>query len=166
MKKLVYFLVLAVSFAAVILVAIFGTRPQGIVECIYIDTIKIKPSDESVYQEESDTESAKMILVYDKNEELEYDGSFYMPYIFKTEISPLDVTNRSFSYYIDDVSKSYMDFPPQSENASKNGAFLIKRVTNKQFIVVDVHCRALDGGKAKIDTLRVIIDYRSVYYEE
>ncbi len=163
MKKVVMIIITAVTIVAMVFVAIFGTKPQGIVPSVYIEKITILPSDNSTYQEGQDENDVnKMVLVYDVSGELEYEGNYYMPYIFKTEILPENVTNRSFSYYVDDLSKSYIDFPPESENASSRGAFLIKRVTDKQFVIADIHCRALDGGKAKVSTLRLIIDYRNV----
>ncbi len=165
MKKIVSVLVAAITLVAIVFVAIFGTKPQGIVPKVYIDTLTILPSDNSQYQKGDKTKPDSMVLVYDPSGEVDYDGASYMPYIFKTEILPENATDRSFSYYVDDLSKSYMDFPPDSDSASKRGAFLIKKTTNKKFVVVDVHCRPLDGGKAQVSTLRVVIDYRSVLTE-
>ncbi len=162
MKKIVSVLVAAITLVAIVFVAIFGTKPQGIVPKIYMDSITILPSDNSQYQKGDETTPDSMVLVYDVAEEVIYDDVYYMPYIFKTEILPENATDRSFSYYVDDLSKTYMDFPPDSENASGRGTFLIKKMTDKNFVIVDVHCRPLDGGKASISTLRVVIDYRSV----
>ena len=105
-----------------------------------------------------------MVLVYDEMQEPDYGNGkeSYMPYIFKTEILPENATNRSFTYFVDQSSKAYIDFPPDSENASSKGMFLVKRVTNKAFASVIVSCRPQDGGKAEIANLTVIIDYRSV----
>lgn len=162
MKKLVSVLVTAITLVAIVFVAIFGTKPQGIVPKVYMDSITILPSDNSLYQKGEEGKPDSMVLVYDPSGEVIYDDVYYMPYIFKTEILPENATDRSFSYYVDDLSKTYMDFPPDSDNASQRGAFLIKKMTNKTFVIVDVHCRPLDGGKAQISTLRVVIDYRSV----
>lgn len=163
MKKIVSVLVGAITLVAIVFVAIFGTKPQGITPKIYIDTLTILPSDNSQYQKGEDGKPDSMVLVYNVSEEVVYDDIHYMPYIFKTEILPENATDRSFSYYVDDLSKSYMDFPPGSDSASRRGAFLIKKTTNKKFVVVDVHCRPLDGGKADTSTLRVVLDFRSVY---
>lgn len=165
MKKIVSALVSAVTLVAIVFVAIFGTKPQGIVPKVYIETLTVLPSDNSQYVKGDETKPDSMMLVYDASGEVEYDGVYYMPYIFKTEILPENATDRSFSYYVDDLSKTYMDFPPNSDSASKRGAFLIKKTTNRQFAVVDVHCRPLDGGKAKVSTLRVVIDYRPIFSE-
>ncbi len=162
MKKLVSVLVSAITLVAIVFVAIFGTKPQGIVPPIYIDSITILPSDNSSHKKGENGEPDTMVIAYDSSGEIAYDDVYYMPYIFKTEILPENATYRSFSYYVDDLSKTYMDFPPDSDNASRRGAFLIKKMTDKTFVVVDVHCRPLDGGKAETATLRVLIDYRSV----
>lgn len=162
MKKLVSILVAAISLLAIVLVAVFGTRPQGITPIIYMDSIKILPSDNSQYKETDG--KATMVLVYDEMQEPDYGNGkeSYMPYIFKTEILPENATNRSFTYFVDQSSKAYIDFPPDSENASSKGMFLVKRVTNKAFASVIVSCRPQDGGKAEIAILTVVIDYRSV----
>lgn len=159
MKKIVSVLVTAISLVAIIFVAIFGTKPQGIVPKVYIESITILPSDNSQYVEKTDTEPAKMLLTYDSSNEVIYDDICYMPYIFKTQIVPENATDRSFYYYVDDNSKTYMDFPPNSENASSRGAFLVRKHTDIRFAIVDVHCKTLDGGKADISTLRIVIDY-------
>lgn len=162
MKKLVSILVSAISLLAIVLVAVFGTRPQGITPIIYMDSIKILPSDSSPYKEENG--KSTMVLVYDERQEPDYGNGKedYMPYIFKTEILPENATNRSFTYFVDESSKSYIDFPPNSEGASSKGMFLVKKVTDRPFATAIVSCRPQDGGKAEIASLTVVIDYRSV----
>ncbi|HBE99200.1 MAG TPA: hypothetical protein DDW18_04140 [Firmicutes bacterium] len=165
MKKLVSILVSAISLLAIVLVAIFGTKPQGITPIIYIDSIKILPSDNSEYKEEDGKPS--MLLVYDEMQEPDYGNGKenYMPYIFKTEILPENATNRSFTYFVDENSKAYIDFPPDNEGASSKGMFLVKKVTNKAYALVRIFCKPQDGGKAQIAELEVVIDYRSVQSE-
>ncbi len=160
MKKIVSVLVTAISVVAIIFVAIFGTKPQGIVPKVYIDSVTILPSDDSQYAEQTDTDYAKMVLVYDESQEVIYNDVHYMPYIFKTQILPENATDRSFYYYVDETSKTYIDFPPDTENASSRGAFLIAKMNDIDFATVYVHCKTLDGGKAPISTLMIIIDYR------
>lgn len=161
MKKITTTIVAAVTVLLVVLVAFFGTKPQGIIEVVYITSVTITPSDNSQYKEDGDPRS--MLLVYDVNKEIEgSDGNKYMPYIFNTKVLPEDATNRSFVYYIDENSTVYMDFPSENETARYKGIFFVKRNFDKKFGSVDVHCRATDGGQAKDDTLRVIIDYRTL----
>lgn len=161
MKKITTTIVAAISVLLVVLVAIFGTKPQGIIEKVYIQSITINPSDDSQYDASRDPRT--MVLVYDINKEIVgADGNKYMPYIFNTSIAPENVTYRSFTYYIDENSKIYMDFPEENESARFKGIFFVKRVTDRKFGSVDVHCRATDGGKAPDDTLRVVIDYRKL----
>ena len=70
MKKLVSILVAAISLLAIVLVAAFGPRPQGITPIIYMDSIKILPSDNSQYKETDG--KATMVLVYDEMQEPDY----------------------------------------------------------------------------------------------
>ncbi len=158
MKKSVSLIVFAATVIAIVIVAIFGTKPQGIVPKIYIDSIAIKPSDNSKY----DAEKNSMWLVYDTNQEVQYNDSYYMPYIFTTEVLPENATDRSFLYYFDESDKDYIDFPMDNDNAKYRGAFLIKKQTKKRFKSVRLFCKPLDGGKAAVADITVVIDYYSV----
>lgn len=159
MKKSVSLIVFAASLIAIIIVAIFGTKPQGIVPKIYMESITIKPSDNSRYDEEK----SKMVLVYDVDQEVVYNDDAYMPYIFTTSVLPENATDRSFMYYFDDSYLDYINFPPDNEQAKYKGAFLIKKQTKTKLKVVKIFCKPLDGGKAPVASIDVILDYSSVY---
>ncbi len=159
MKKSVSLIVFAVSLLAIVFVAIFGTKPQGIVPKIYMESIQIKPSDNSQYDETQN----KMVLVYDEEQEVYYDGNYYMPYIFSTIVLPENATDRSFVYYFDESYKPFLDFPLDNEGAKFRGAFMVKKNVHKKFQAVKINCKPLDGGKAPVATLTVVIDYRNVY---
>lgn len=159
MKKSVSLIVFAVSLLAIVFVAIFGTKPQGIVPKIYMESIQIKPSDNSQYDEEQN----KMVLVYDEEQEVYYDGNYYMPYIFNTIVLPENATDRSFVYYFDDSYKLYLDFPVDNEGAKFRGAFMVRKNVHKKFQAAKINCKPLDGGKAPVATMTIVIDYRNVY---
>lgn len=161
MKKSVSLIVFAATVLAIVIVAIFGTKPQGIVPKIYIDSIAIKPSDNSEYNSEKNT----MRLIYDTNQEVQYNDAYYMPYIFTTEVLPENATDRSFVYYFDESYKEYIDFPMDNDNAKYRGAFLIKKQTKKKFQIVKLFCKPLDGGKADIASITVVLDYSAVLVE-
>jgi len=158
MKKAVSILVSAICLVAVVFVAIFGTKPQGIVPKVYIESLTIKPSDDSEYRTNSEG-AHQCIIHYDANQEIEYDGAFYMPYVFITEIAPENATDRSFAYSSN--KKSVIDFPPDSENAHRRGAFLIKKVEGKDFEIAKITARPDDGGSGKADVLILVIVYNS-----
>ncbi len=159
MKKSVSLIVFAASLIAIIIVAIFGTKPQGIVPKIYMESITIKPSDNSRYDEEKN----KMVLVYDVDQEVVYNEDSYMPYIFTTSVLPENATDRSFMYYFDDAYLDYINFPLDNEQAKYRGAFLIKKQTKKKFQIVKIFCKPLDGGKAPVASIDVVLDYSAVY---
>ena len=159
MKKSVSLIVFAISLITIVFVAIFGTKPQGIVPKIYMEKITIKTSDDSEY----DAENSKMVLKYDVEQEVQYDGEYYMPYIFMTSVLPENATDRSFIYYFDDSYRSYIDFPMGNDTAKYQGAFLIKKQTAKQYKIVKLFCKPLDGGKAPVASMTVILDYSSVF---
>lgn len=161
MKKSVSLIVFAATVLAIVIVAIFGTKPQGIVPKIYIDSLAIKPSDNSDYSAEKNS----MRLIYDTNQEVQYNDEYYMPYIFTTEVLPENATDRSFVYYFDEIYKDYIDFPMDNDNAKYRGAFLIKKQTKKKFQIVKLFCKPLDGGKADIASINVVLDYSSVLIE-
>ncbi len=161
MKKSVSLIVFAATVLAIVIVAIFGTKPQGIIPKIYIDSLAIKPSDNSDYSAEKNS----MRLIYDTNQEVQYNDEYYMPYIFTTEVLPENATDRSFVYYFDEIYKDYIDFPMDNDNAKYRGAFLIKKQTKKKFQIVKLFCKPLDGGKADIASINVVLDYSSVLVE-
>ncbi len=161
MKKSVSLIVFAATILAIVIVAIFGTKPQGIIPKIYIDSLAIKPSDNSDYSAEKNS----MRLIYDTNQEVQYNDEYYMPYIFTTEVLPENATDRSFVYYFDEIYKDYIDFPMDNDNAKYRGAFLIKKQTKKKFQIVKLFCKPLDGGKADIASINVVLDYSSVLVE-
>ena len=161
MKKAVSILVGAISLLAIIFVAVFGTKPQGIVPRIYIESLTIKPVDMSTYT--IDEENGNYCTIkYDEDLETTDGENYYMPYIFTTEVLPNNVTDQSFVYSIADNYKEYMDFPSNNALANRRGAFLIKKRTDKKVAMVRINVRPVDGGNGKGDSLRIILDYRAI----
>lgn len=161
MKKAVSILVSAISLIAIIFVAIFGTKPQGIVPRIYIESLTIKPLDMSSYVED-EKNGNYCTIKYDEDSEVRDDENVYMPYIFTTEVLPKNATDQSFAYSIADNYKEYMDFPSNNPLANRRGIFLIKKRTDKKAALVRINVRPVDGGNGKGDSLKVIIDYRAI----
>lgn len=164
MKKSVSILVSAISLLAIIFVAIFGTQPQGIIPIIYVSSIKIKPANIEEDKYTSGPTGNICVISYDSNKEV-FDGdSYYMPYLFTTEILPKDATNQKFLYYFDENSlKQFIEFSPIAGAANK-GAFLIKRREDIKRTGFDLKVRSLDGKAS--DTLTVVLNYRSIYKGE
>lgn len=163
MKKITVLLVSFVTVIAVVFVALFGTRPQGIVPVVYIESLTIEPGDGSQIKENPSL--GKMLtLTYDPAQEVEVDGSHRaIPYLFTTKVLPEGVTNRRFEYYFDEeASSTFLSFASSPE-APYSGAFLIKRYEKKRFAYATIHVRPLDGGSGKGDTLTLKIDYKSVW---
>ena len=160
MKKAVSILVSAIALLSIVFVAIFGTQPQGIVPIIYVESMRIKPIDESNYKVNNDGQPYCTIS-YDENKEVTDGENSYMPYIFSTEILPKEATNQSFIYYLDNNYKDFMNFPVDNPLANKKGAFLIKRRKDVKKTIVIINVKPLDGGKCKGDSLMVILDYKS-----
>ena len=119
MKKAVSILVSAIALLSIVFVAIFGTQPQGIVPIIYVESMRIKPIDESSYKVNNDGQHYCTIS-YDENKEVTDGENSYMPYIFSTEILPKEATNQSFIYYLDNNYKDFMNFPVDNPLANKN----------------------------------------------
>lgn len=161
MKKAVSILVSAISLIAIIFVAIFGTKPQGIVPRIYIESLTIKPVDLSTYKEDEQNGNSCTIK-YDENLETTDGENFYMPYIFTTEVLPKNATDQSFVYSIAENYKEYMDFPSKNALANRRGAFLIKKRTDKKFAIVRINVRPVDGGNGKGDSLTVVLNYEEI----
>ena len=163
MKKGVAILVSAVCLLAVVFVAIFGTRPQGIVPVVYISSLTIKPSDDSRYWT---NKSGKHQCVITYNPDIEVlDGSeYYMPYLFTTEVLPDNTTNRSFIYTLASDYSNFIVFA-SGENAARQGAFLIKKKTNIEKRSVSISVHPEDGGSGSGDTLLIVLDYSRVYVD-
>lgn len=164
MKKGVAILVGAISLLAVVFVAIFGTRPQGIVPVVYISSLTIKPSDDSRYWT-NQSGIHQCLIDYDPNKEV-FDGvDFYMPYVFVTEVLPDNATDRSFVYALANEYKDYIIFS-KGENSARQGAFLIKKKTDrKNPMVISISVRPEDGGSGEGDTLKVVLTYGQVYVD-
>ena len=161
MKKGVAILISAVCLVAVVLVAIFGTRPQGIVPVVYISSLTIKPSDNSAYKANSSGEH-QCIIYYDAGLE-ESDGtSYYMSYVFVTDVLPDSVTNRSYVYTIASEYSDFITFAT-GENSAHTGAFLIKKHTDRKTYIASISVRPNDGGNGEGDTLKIILKYDRVY---
>lgn len=163
MKKGTLLLVSLVTVIAVLFVALFGTRPQGIVPVVYIESLQIEPGDGSEVKEDPSI-GKYMTFVYDPSEETEItEGEKVVPYIFSTKVLPEGVTNSRFEYYFDqDAYSNYLEFALSPE-APYSGAFLIKRQEAKRWGIVTINVRPLDGGSGKGDTLVLRIDYKNVY---
>lgn len=164
MKKSVALLVTAALTIAIVFVAVFGTKPQGIVPIIYIESLTIKPSETGTFDEEEKS----LVLAYDESKAVEYefDGEVghYMSYIFQTVIAPDSATSRSFRYWVAD--NKFVFFP--TETASKQGSILIKEPQNPaktKFFPIEIHVDPNDGGAGKGDTINLIVDYRSLIKE-
>ena len=77
MKKAVSILVSAIALLSIVFVAIFGTQPQGIVPIIYVESMRIKPIDESSYKVNNDGQPYCTIS-YDENKEVTDGENSYM----------------------------------------------------------------------------------------
>lgn len=163
MKKAVSILVSAICLIAIVFVAIFGTKPQGIVEVTYISSLTIKPgSDGGEYSTTTDG-SHQCVITYDPSKEMDDGENRFVPYQFTTEIAPENATNRSYHYTVADNYKNTIDFPSQNEMAHKKGIFIIKRRTDKKRTSAIINVYPDDGGSGAGDELRVVILYDSVY---
>ena len=161
MKKGVAILISAVCLVAVVLVAVFGTRPQGIVPVVYISSLTIKPSDNSVYKTTSSGEH-QCTIFYDAGIEAFDGASYYMEYGFDTTVLPDSVTNSSYVYTIASEYSDFMTFAV-GENSAQRGNFLIKKHTDVKFSIVEISVHPNDGGNGEGDTLKVILRYDRVY---
>ncbi len=162
MKKGVAVLVSAICLLAVVFVTVFGTRPQGIVPVIYITNLTIKPSDNSRYWT-TDSGVHQCVIEYDPNKEVTDGEDCYMPYIFVTDILPENATNRSFVYTLAKEYENYITFS-SGDQAARQGAFLIKKITDRADpMVVSISVSPQDGGSGKGDTLKIVIVYDKVY---
>ena len=160
MKKTLSILVSAICLVAVIFVAVFGTKPQGIVPRVYIESLRIEPMDMSAYHD--DESGHYCVIAYDPALEIQYGEDYYMPYVFTTRILPDNATDRSFNYVVSSDYRDWIDFPPDNPDASRRGAFLIRRNTSKKVKMARVNVRPLDGGNGSGDELRIVLDYSSV----
>ncbi len=162
MKKGVAILVGAISLLAVVFVAVFGTRPQGIVPVVYISSLTIKPSDDSRYWTNS-SGGHQCLIDYDPNKEV-FDGeNYFIPYVFVTEVLPDNATDRSFVYTLASEYDDYIIFAT-GERSARQGAFLIKKRTDRKApMVVSVSVRPEDGGNGSGDTLKIVLTYDKVY---
>ncbi len=162
MKKGVAILVGAISLLAVVFVAVFGTRPQGIVPVVYITSLTIKPSDDSRYWTNNSGDH-QCLINYDPDKEV-YDGeNYFMPYVFVTEVLPDNATDRSFVYTLASEYNDFITFS-SGENSARQGAFLIKKRTDrKNPMVVSISVHPEDGGNGSRDTLKIVLTYDKVY---
>ncbi len=166
MKKGVGILISAICLLAVVLVAIFGTRPQGIVPVVYISSLTIKPSDDSRYWTNKSGDH-QCLIVYNPDIEINDGENTYMPFLFTTEVLPDNATDRSFVYTLASDYSDYMIFA-SGENAPRQGAFLIKKKTDRDskhpyLLSLSVHPE--DGGSGSGDTLKVVLDYSRAYVD-
>ncbi len=164
MKKGVAILVTAISLLAVVFVAVFGTRPQGIVPVVYITSLTIKPSDDSRYWT-NNSGVHQCLIDYDPNKEV-YDGeNYFMPYVFVTEVLPDNATDRSFVYTLANEYNDFITFST-GENSARQGAFLIKKKTDRKApMVVSISVHPEDGGSGTGDTLKIVLTYDKVYVD-
>ncbi len=166
MKKSVLILISAITVAALVFVAVFGTMASGVIPVIYVSSIRILPDDRDESKITTQTIGEKEVkslrIRYDQSRvTYDEDHNPCMPYWFSTEILPSDASNQKFTYSLPE--SRYIKFNASDDQSKSRGSILIYPKTAEEMAFsktasVTVTVKANDA-KHKSDTLNFVVVY-------